>query len=394
MKSASIVLLFLFTTFVHSQDKIHHPEEVDQFPVIRADFCFEDLKERDCFQSQLMDFVNGKITYPENALKEEAEGVAYVQFQVDKNGSIGNIKARSQREDFKNEALRVLGMLPKIQPALKDGKPVVFVFGFPINFTIKKNERAKIDYFPQEQLIHPNVLKDQDHNEYLYNTIQKQLTSILSQKSNLSRIRKNIKDTLSISLTFEVDDNGFIQENKNRIGINSKALREKIIPDLEKILNFLPQFQIKNRKPDPIVSTHHLLYKFVSEGKKDVELIHIPNEEKYNGGTIEEVPIFPGCEGMAQDDTRRCFQLKMQEHIKAHFAYPAEAVSKKISGRVNIVFIITKTGNIENIRTRGPHKVLEKEAVRIIQQLPRMTPGKQNGKPVNVPFSIPITFKI
>ena len=43
---------------------------------------------------------------------------------------------------------------------------------------------------------------------------------------------------------------------------------------------------------------------------------------------------------------------------------------------------------------RGPDKNLEKEAQRIISKLPKMTPGKQRGRPVRVPFSIPITFRL
>ena len=43
---------------------------------------------------------------------------------------------------------------------------------------------------------------------------------------------------------------------------------------------------------------------------------------------------------------------------------------------------------------RGPDKNLEKDAGRIIQKLPKMTPGKQRGNPVRVPFSIPITYQL
>ena len=54
--------------------------------------------------------------------------------------------------------------------------------------------------------------------------------------------------------------------------------------------------------------------------------------------------------------------------------------------------MIGKDGVISEIRMRGPDKNLEKEAERIISKLPQMTPGKQRGKPVRVPFSIPINF--
>jgi protein TonB len=65
-----------------------------------------------------------------------------------------------------------------------------------------------------------------------------------------------------------------------------------------------------------------------------------------------------------------------------------------IQGRVYVNFIISKDGTITNIRMRGPDKNLENEAARIIGRLPQMTPGRQRGRPVRVPFSIPITFRL
>ena len=65
-----------------------------------------------------------------------------------------------------------------------------------------------------------------------------------------------------------------------------------------------------------------------------------------------------------------------------------------IQGRVFVNFIISKDGSITDIKMRGPDKNLEKEAKRIISLLPQMIPGKQRGRPVRVPFSIPITFPL
>tara|TARA_X000000368_G_scaffold202461_1_gene159823 strand:+ start:1634 stop:2338 length:705 start_codon:yes stop_codon:yes gene_type:complete len=109
---------------------------------------------------------------------------------------------------------------------------------------------------------------------------------------------------------------------------------------------------------------------------------------------IEDVPIFPGCERVNKSERRNCFQEQMNKHIKRNFRYPEIAQEMGIQGRVYVNFIIAKNGNITNIRMRGPDKNLEKEAERIIGKLPRMTPGKQRGRPVRVPFSIPITFRL
>ncbi|MCH1385370.1 MAG: energy transducer TonB, partial [Flavobacteriaceae bacterium] len=109
---------------------------------------------------------------------------------------------------------------------------------------------------------------------------------------------------------------------------------------------------------------------------------------------IEDVPIFPGCERVAKNKRRECFQEKIQRHISRNFRYPEIAQEMGIQGRVYVQFMISKDGTISSIRTRGPDKNLEKEAQRIIRKLPRMTPGKQRGRPVRVPFSIPITFRL
>ena len=128
-----------------------------------------------------------------------------------------------------------------------------------------------------------------------------------------------------------------------------------------------------------------------------VEIVEV--EEEYDDvdvpfAVIEDVPIFPGCEKVSKSERRKCFQEKMNKHIRKNFRYPEIAQEMGIQGRVYVNFIIAKDGQITNIRMRGPDKNLEKEAKRIIAKLPNMTPGKQRGRPVRVPFSIPITFRL
>ncbi len=129
---------------------------------------------------------------------------------------------------------------------------------------------------------------------------------------------------------------------------------------------------------------------------KVAEVVEVEEEVEVDVpfAVIEDVPIFPGCEKEPKNKRRDCFQEKIIEHIKKHFTYPDIAKDMGIQGRVNVMFTIDKDGSISNIRKRGPDANLEKEAERIISKLPKMTPGKQRGKPVRVPFSVPITFKL
>jgi len=124
------------------------------------------------------------------------------------------------------------------------------------------------------------------------------------------------------------------------------------------------------------------------EIEEEVEEIDVPF------AVIEDVPVYPGCENVEKDQLRTCFQNKINKHILKNFRYPEIAHEMGIQGRVYVNFVISKEGNITNIKMRGPDKNLEKEAHRIISLLPNITPGKQRGKPVNVPFSIPIVFKL
>lgn len=110
---------------------------------------------------------------------------------------------------------------------------------------------------------------------------------------------------------------------------------------------------------------------------------------------IENAPIFPGCENeKTEKEKRECFQYQMLKHIQKNFRYPEMAQEMGLEGRVSVMFTVQTDGSIGNIRLRGPHKSLETEAARIISKLPRLTPGKQRGTAVKVPYSIPITFKL
>ncbi|TGV00356.1 energy transducer TonB [Flavivirga rizhaonensis] len=125
----------------------------------------------------------------------------------------------------------------------------------------------------------------------------------------------------------------------------------------------------------------------------DVNVEEVEEEVEVAFALIENVPIFPGCEGLPKKKMKDCFQKKIQEHVVKNFEYPEEALDLGIQGRVSVVFIIDSKGHITGIRSRGPDRILEKEAERIIGTLPKMKPGTQRGRPVKVAYSIPIFFK-
>ena len=110
---------------------------------------------------------------------------------------------------------------------------------------------------------------------------------------------------------------------------------------------------------------------------------------------IEDVPIFPGCKG-SKAELKKCFNKKMQKHFAKKFDsdLPNELGLSPGKKRLIMLFKIDRTGNIVDIRAKAPHPRLQKEAIRIIKLLPKMTPGKQRGKPVGVKYTLPMRIDV
>lgn len=99
--------------------------------------------------------------------------------------------------------------------------------------------------------------------------------------------------------------------------------------------------------------------------------------------TVEDMPVFPGGESA------------MQKFVADNLKYPESAQKAGIQGRVTIRFIVGKTGEISDVRViRGIDPECDAEAVRMIQSMPKWTPGKQNGIAVPVYFTLPIVYRL
>lgn len=108
---------------------------------------------------------------------------------------------------------------------------------------------------------------------------------------------------------------------------------------------------------------------------------------------IQQVPIYPGCENA--DDKKKCMSEKITKHVNRKFDTGLGA-ELGLSGRnrVSVQFKINKNGDIVNVRARGPHPRLEREAVNVIKALPKMKPGEQRGQKVGVLYGLPINFVV
>lgn len=98
---------------------------------------------------------------------------------------------------------------------------------------------------------------------------------------------------------------------------------------------------------------------------------------------VEVMPQYPGG------------PIAMLKYIMENIKYPEQAMKEGIQGRVTVRFIVEKDGSISDVRpVLSVHPLLNKEAVRVVESMPKWSPGKQNGKPVRVRFNVPVMFKL
>ena len=129
-----------------------------------------------------------------------------------------------------------------------------------------------------------------------------------------------------------------------------------------------------------------------TEDDKDVEVVIAPpveapveeEEEEVIFVVVESMPEFPGG------------PQAMMKYIAENIKYPVIAQENGIQGRVICQFVVEKDGKVSDIqvvRSSGEAS-LDKEAVRVINSMPKWKPGKQRGKPVRVKYTLPVNFRL
>ncbi len=131
----------------------------------------------------------------------------------------------------------------------------------------------------------------------------------------------------------------------------------------------------------------------ITEGTNDLnkiivkeEVIAAPKveeEQPMNIAMVEQKPEFNGGEAA------------MYKWLSENIVYPSAASEEGVQGRVVVEFVVGKDGSITNVRVLRPrHPALDKEAVRVVKAMPKWIPGRNNGQPVKVTYTLPVTFKL
>ncbi len=148
--------------------------------------------------------------------------------------------------------------------------------------------------------------------------------------------------------------------------------------------------------------------KELTESKVTISIADVKGNDEKNGKDIADLKKIVTQEAPKEDDEdNKVFdmvevqpsfpggQTEMMSWISSHLKYPAIAAENGIEGKVIVQFVVGKNGAIRDANiVRALNPSCDKEALRVVNAMPRWLPGKQNGKEVSVKFTLPITFKL
>ncbi|MGA8855263.1 MAG: energy transducer TonB [Christiangramia sp.] len=104
----------------------------------------------------------------------------------------------------------------------------------------------------------------------------------------------------------------------------------------------------------------------------------------------EKAPIWPGCEDSG--DTKACFNKMLMQHIKENIKYSKNDKGEWIRGKAIVSMEVNEEGNVKVNSVESKYPELKKEARRLMESIPTMTPGKLGGKPKAIKYTIPLNF--
>lgn len=210
-----------------------------------------------------------------------------------------------------------------------------------------------------------------------------------TSKSNVANsVKKRKKPTVT---TEDVTSFGRQREVDNKSISNSNETLNNITPKntttnkIDKPLSNVGEEKSVNKtesKPNEVVNNENEVVKPV---KPKVQTL----------STIEVSPVYPGCRG-TESQKKKCLMTKISKFVAKNF--DAELANdlglKEGRKRINVSFLIDKNGVPTVLKVRAQHEKLKKEALRVVSLLPKMSPGKVNGKIEPVLYNLPIVYDV
>lgn len=154
-------------------------------------------------------------------------------------------------------------------------------------------------------------------------------------------------------------------------------------PDAPSVADVLEIVDDKADVQETVIANTEDLGQKVDVKYVPVQVVEAEPEEQTIFEVVENMPDFPGG------------QAALMQYLAKNIKYPTIAQENGTQGRVIVQFVVNKDGSIVDanvVRSVDPY--LDKEALRVINTMPKWKPGMQRGKPVRVKFTVPVMFRL
>jgi TonB family protein len=307
---------------------------------------------------------NLNLNIPSNVQGKE---FAMIRFFVSENGTVKDPKVvLSMNDAYDKEALRMISLMPKLAPTIKDGKTVSVVYVLPVKLALQQDPQ-KIDQDEKP------LLKVDKNPEFKggYQAMLKYLQANLHYPAT-AKIA-GIQGTIFVQ--FVISKTGKISNVKILRGIENSCDEEAM-----RVVKAMPDWTPGENNGKPVPVMFQIPVKF--QLSQTAAVVEDKNEEKPLL-VVEQNPEFAGGYN------------GMLKYLKDSLKYPDLAKNSGIQGTVFVQFVVNKTGALSNVKIlRGIGGGCDEEAVRVVQAMPKWIPGRQNGIAVPVMFQIPVKFQL
>ena len=197
-------------------------------------------------------------------------------------------------------------------------------------------------------------------------------------------------ETGGVSILDEIPMVTYTIDEPMKIPKKKIIAREQPPKIIEKVIEVVPDDTPEKEIPKVEAPSENPVEKPTAPVKKKVD----PTITRSVLG-VEFVPVFPGCEKYTSNlEKRNCMSSKISRFISKKFnSDKLSSSGNEKEQKITVQFTVDTKGYVTSIVARAPNKQLEKEAIRVVSRLPKMTPGKQGSVEVPVQYLIPITFK-
>lgn len=263
-----------------------------------------------------------------------------------KNKEFGAYVLRAQSDKRHNKAMliTVIGVIVILI--------LSFAYGKYNDYRMEQKEKELQLLAEQQAMAALTEEQEQPEEEEVQQRVEEQKPEVLPEE---------VLNTMKATEIAIADDNEVVEEIKSQDEIKESQTAigstnfDKGTDDINVVREYKDEVIVEEKKPEP-------------------EQVFV---------SVEQMPKFPGGDA------------ELMKYIQEHLRYPTMAAENNIQGKVVVQFVVTKNGSIGEVKViRSRDQDLDKEAVRVVKSLPNFIPGRMNGQPVNVWYTLPINFKL